>query len=87
MRDLLRLVLIFLPVQTKIRAVNYIRFKEKLTFHLLNVTKCPCFHQIRLRGQTGFPPSVAVGYTNIDLKTNMLLERGSQEKLDKASMT
>lgn len=49
-----------LPVQTTIRAVNYIRFKEKLTFRLLDVTECPCFHQNRLRGQTGFPPPVAV---------------------------
>lgn len=75
------------PVQTKIRAVNYIRFKEKLTFRLLDVTKRQCFHHKRLRGQTGFPSPVAVGYTNIDLKTNMLLERGPQEKPDKASVT
>lgn len=29
----------------------------------------------------------AVGYTNIDLKTNMLLERRPQEKPNKASVT
>lgn len=45
-----------LPVQTKIRAVNYIRFTEKLTFRLLDVTECQCFHHSRPRGQTGFPP-------------------------------
>ncbi len=65
----------------------YIRLGEKLTFRLLDVTKCHCFRQNWLRGQTGFPPLVAVGYTNIDLKTNMLLERGPQEKPDKASVT
>ena len=32
-------------------------------------------------------PPVAVGYTNIDLKTNMLLEREPQEKSNKASVT
>lgn len=39
------------------------------------------------RGHAGFPPPVAVGYTNIDLNINMLLERGQQEEPDKASVT
>lgn len=39
------------------------------------------------RSVQDFPPSVAVGYTNRDLKTNMLLEKGPQEKPDKASVT
>lgn len=53
-----------LPAQTKIRATNYIRLKEKLTFSVASVTRCQGLHQSRPRGQTGFPPSVAVGYTN-----------------------
>lgn len=46
----------------------------------MDVTKCQCFHQNRQRGQTGFPLTVAVGYTNRDLKTNMLLEKWSAGK-------
>ncbi|MEQ2247920.1 hypothetical protein ILYODFUR_014092 [Ilyodon furcidens] len=76
-----------MSVHTKIRGEKLMRFKEKLTFLLFDVIERQCFHQNRLRGQTGFPSPVAVGCTNPDLKTNMLLERRPQEKPHKAPVT